>query len=244
MDRLAWVLDRVERVASSGPAPVVVFDLDSTLIDTAPRNLAILGAFADAERARFPELSAHVAALSVDALGWEVLEPLRRRGYDPDGLAERFEAFWAPRFFSDAWLPHDVPHPGAVAFVAACHARGALVYYLTGRHVEGMALGTVASLRALGFPLLRGRTVLHLKPRWDLPDRAHKQQAVRDIRSHHAPVVATFENEPANANLFLASFPDALHFLLDTDHSPGAPPPDPALIRIPDFRGAGEERPE
>jgi hypothetical protein len=48
-------------------------------------------------------------------------------------------------------------------------------------------------------------------------------------------VVATFENEPGNANLLLEAFPDARHFLLDTVHSPEAEAPDSALIVIEDF---------
>ena len=48
-------------------------------------------------------------------------------------------------------------------------------------------------------------------------------------------VVATFENEPGNANLFLDAFPDALHFLLLTEHSPEAEAPRPELIQTDDF---------
>ena len=58
---------------------------------------------------------------------------------------------------------------------------------------------------------------------------------IDDIRSYRGEVVASFENEPGNANMFLAAFPDALHVLLQTIHSPGAEPPRPELILTPDF---------
>jgi len=234
--RLAEVLDRVTDLAAHGPAPLVVFDLDSTLFTTRLRNLAILREFAEQHQASFPDLAEQVRDLSVEQMGWGVLDPLRRRGYDPPELKSVFTPFWVDRFFTDDYLEHDEPNPGAVRFAVACHERGALLYYLTGRHLGGMEQGTVHALLEHGFPLFRGREVLHLKPAFDVPDFAYKQQAVAAIRSHHAPVVATFENEPGNANLFLREFPDGLHFLLQTEHSPEAPEPDPTLIPIPDFR--------
>ena len=47
--------------------------------------------------------------------------------------------------------------------------------------------------------------------------------------------VAAFENEPANANIFLAEFPYTSSFLLLTQHSPNAPKLDEGVIRIADF---------
>ena len=49
-------------------------------------------------------------------------------------------------------------------FVKACHDRGALVYYLTGRHIHGMEQGTIAALVDKGFPIFGGRAMLQLKP--------------------------------------------------------------------------------
>jgi hypothetical protein len=66
-------------------------------------------------------------------------------------------------------------------------------------------------------------------------DRAFKDDALSDIRSYKGRVIATFENEPGNANLFAQAFPDALHFWLLTLHSPDAERPSPVLIRSEDF---------
>jgi hypothetical protein len=98
-----------------------------------------------------------------------------------------------------------------------------------------MEVGTVAALRSESFPFWRGRCVLHLKPSFEMSDRAFKDDAIGDVRSYLGEVVATFENEPGNANLFLSAFPEALHFLLMTVHSPGAEAPDPKLIKSDDF---------
>jgi hypothetical protein len=68
-----------------------------------------------------------------------------------------------------------------------------------------------------------------------MPDTAFKDDALNDIRSYKGEVVATFENEPANANMFLRAFPGAVHALLQTIHSPGAEAPSSALVLTRDF---------
>lgn len=231
--RLHEVLERIDRSVAAGRLPVAVFDLDSTLFSTGPRNWTILQEFvADSGRAA---IASAVASLRPEDIGWNVHECLEQRGIGDPTLWRELRRFWAERFFTDAYLLHDRALPGAAAFVTACHTRGALIYYLTGRHVGGMEVGTVGALRNEGFPFWRGRCVLHLKPSFEMADKAFKDDAIADIRSYRGEVVATFENEPGNANMFLRAFPQALHFLLLTVHSPGAEAPDPRLIHSADF---------
>jgi hypothetical protein len=234
--RLREVLARIDTAVSEDVLPLVVFDLDSTLFSTAPRNLRILREFVELHADRHPRLVEMTSSLGVDDMGWNVRDDLRRMGIDDDELLSEVKSFWYARFFSGDYVVHDTPLAGAVEYVEACHARGALIYYLTGRHEGGMELGTVRALTERGFPFWRGRCVLHLKPSFEMDDRAFKDGALQDIRSYHARVVATFENEPANANLFAQAFPDALHFLLLTIHSPNAERPSPELIHSEDFR--------
>lgn len=231
--RLSEVLERIDGVSAKGHLPIVVFDLDSTLFTTAPRNWAILQEFMKTPgREALARLS---AGLQPEDIGWNVHDCLKERGIGDAALWTELRRFWNERFFTDAYMLHDRALPGAAAFVDACHARGALIYYLTGRHVGGMEVGTVEALRREGFPFWRGRCVLHLKPSFEMSDVGFKDDAVADVRSYRGDVVATFENEPGNANMFLRAFPEALHFLLTTVHSPSAEPPAPALIRSEDF---------
>ncbi len=123
---------------------------------------------------------------------------------------------------------------GAVDFVNQVHKAGAFVYYLTARHLPDMGPATAASLLALGFPLLRGRSTLHLKPTRAISDKAFKFNALADVE-RLGTVVATYENDPANANLFLSRFPEAVNVFLDTVCAQDAPEPDPGLVRIPHF---------
>lgn len=233
--RLREIFPRIDAALARDRLPILVFDLDSTLFSTAPRNLAILREFVLENAGTHPHLADVAERIGLDDMGWNVHEDLRRFGFTEAEVLARLKGFWFDRFFRDEYLAHDTPVPGAAAFVHACHARGALIYYLTGRHVGGMEIGTVRSLRENGFPFWRGRCVLHLKPSFEMNDSTFKQEAVLDVRSYHGEVVASFENEPGNANMFLRAFPDALHVLLETIHSPGAEEGSAQLVRTADF---------
>ncbi|MFT6146829.1 MAG: hypothetical protein ACJAZO_004815 [Myxococcota bacterium] len=232
---LQSVLDAVSHSATQGTLPVVVFDLDSTLFSTRPRNLRILREFA----ATVPEhaaLQAIVPTLVPDDFAWDVTLPLTNRGLNDAALFKDLSTYWFERFFTSEYVQSDTPTLGSVTFVQAVHDRGGFVYYLTGRDVHGMAQGTVASLTANHFPYWRGRTSLHLKPSFEMDDTEYKRDALNDIRSHFGPVIATFENEPKNANMFRAAFPEGAHFLLQTEHSPDPEPLHAEIVEIPDFR--------
>lgn len=232
---LRTVLARIDDCVARDVLPIVVFDLDSTLFSTAARNFRILAEFVETHGRGDARLSSIFATLREQDMGWNVRDDLQRRGFDDEVLLRRLRGFWASRFFSDRYLLYDRPVPGAVEYVHACHDRGALVYYLTGRHVGGMEVGTVRALTQHGFPFWRGRCVLHLKPSSEMGDRAFKDDALADVRSYRGEVVATFENEPGNANMFARGFPRALHFLMLTIHSPDAEPPAPELVACKDF---------
>src|SRR5262249_24471735 len=142
---------------------------------------------------------------------------------------------WYKRFFTDDYLAHDRPVAGAAEYVRAVHEAGALVYYLTGRDEKGMGRGTRASLVAHQFPPEGARVILRLKPRFEEMDLVFKRRVLSELHEL-GPVVAAFENEPANANLFAEHFPEAVEVFLDTIHSPEAPPLLDRIVVVKDFR--------
>jgi hypothetical protein len=225
----------IEAAAARGEVPVVVFDLDSTLIDTAHRHLRILREHAMHEGdAAF---SAVVDRLGPSDMGWEVEHGVRATGYGDEALIARLRERWWSTFFTDEYCAGDLPHPGGPELVRAAWAAGAVVVYLSARSAHSMARGTVETLLRWGFPLYEGRAVVHLRTERKQADTAFKSAAVEALRAM-GTVVATFENEPAHTNHFAASFPGALHVLVDTVHSPGAPAPRPDVRVIRDLRGA------
>ncbi len=233
--QLREVHTRIDQTLESGVLPLVVFDLDSTLFSTEPRNLQIFREFARERVDKYPELEPLLASVRREHMGWNIHESLRSQGLENEALLSDLKRFWSERFFTDDYVLCDDPMPGAVDYVTSVYDRGAMVYYLTGRHAGGMELGTVRALRKAGFPYWRGRTTLHLKPSFAMTDRDFKDEALAEIRSYRGRVVATFENEPGNANLFLDAFPSALHFLLLTVCSTEAEEPAPELLKTLDF---------
>ncbi len=215
--------------------PVVVFDLDGTLMDNRTRTIAILRDFAERCRDRDPQLADRLVRARPQDLSYLLSESLERLGAHRTELVAEMQAFWRERFFADAHLAHDVAVPGAVAYARACYDAGAILVYLTGRDLPLMGIGTFASLRDLGFPIGVPATELVLKPDASMPDEAFKRAVAPDLaRIGH--VVAAFDNEPANCNVMLEHYPDAHVVFVDTQHMPGAPPLDPGVCTVADFR--------
>jgi hypothetical protein len=222
-----FVTDALERAQHRGhQAPLVVLDLDSTLVHTGARHRAIACAYPD------PRVAEVARTLSPLAFGWDVRDPLRAQGV-PEPLLRDLLAFWGDRFFHSDWLHHDRPAAGAVPFTEALLEAGAQLVYLTARPEPTMGAGTRTSLSRMGFPLGE-RTRLWMKPSPTLGDAVYKRNATRELPSL-GPVAATFENEPGHANHFLAAFPEAEHVLVGSIHDPKAPDAKPQIHRVPDF---------
>lgn len=220
----------------AGP-PVVVLDLDGTLMDNRPRSAAIMRDLGEAWRTRHPEASAALLQARPENLAYLFSDSLRRlRIVDPVLVAEANE-YWRRRFFTDDDLRHDVAVAGSVNFVRACHARGATIVYLTGRDLPMMGLGTFASLRTLGFPLGVAGVEIILKPDAQMADEAFKRMVAPTL-GRVGDVVASFDNEPANCNVFKEIYPNAEIVFVDTQHVPGAPSLDADVSIVADFTAA------
>ena len=227
------ILAAISSTHAEGVLPIVVFDLDGTLFITRHRTLGILAEFA--ERTGRPALAEVVAGISVEDQKYSVLSPLADRIALSETEKAALLAWWRGHFFTDEWCAKDTVMAGAVAFVNACHARGALVCYLTGRHIHGMEKGTVAALVDNGFPMFDGRAMLQLKPDFETADEPYKVEAIASIKGLGGRVIATFENEPGNANLFQEGFPGAKNLLVGHTHRPDAPPACAEVLHVEDF---------
>ena len=230
------IVERCALRTDAGP-PVVVLDLDGTLMDNRPRSVKILRDLGERWRARYKDAAAALLAATSESLAYLLNDSLRRmKIVDPTLVAEAHE-YWRQRFFADEDLRHDVAVAGAVNFVRACHVRGATIVYLTGRDLPQMGLGTFASLRTLGFPLGVAGVEIILKPDAQMADEAFKRMVAPTL-ARVGEVVASFDNEPANCNLFKEAFPEADIVLLDTQHVPGAPPLRSDVAIVADFADA------
>lgn len=228
---LRKILDEVQ--SRRAERPVVIFDLDGTLYDNRSRTIRILHAFAASLEHGHAHEAAIIRALRPDSLSYRLEDTLLPRGVSQE-VTERAKRVWQSRFFTDAACADDVPVQGAVPFARACYDRGATVVYLTGRDIPGMLVGTVRTLRDDGFPIGVPRVELVFKPTFEEPDTAFKLRML-DAMDELGTVVATFENEPGNCNLFHHRWPRSHAVLVTTQHAPGAPALHEGCIRVPHF---------
>ena len=232
---LGAVEDLVATAVAAGEMPVVVFDLDGTLFHNGTRTKQIWLDAARRARAEHPDLQWKLESLDPLALPYRVKSALPGLGVtDPDEQGLLMDA-WVAGFFSDDYLLHDVPLEGAAAYVTRLRDMGAIVVYLTGRDAPRMLVGTTASLRETGFPMGVYATELIMKPEAAVEDSLFKV-GVFDYLDHLGRVVGVFENEPGNLNALHDRFPGAVAVFVETNHRPEAPPVNPALPRVRDFR--------
>lgn len=236
---LGTLLDLVEQAARAGQAPVVIFDLDDTLVDTGYRQMAIIREFAAQKdvRARFPEAAARMEAVQYANLHYNIGDTLDSLGIAQARLIlPELTTFWAARFFDNGYLSsYDQANPGGVDYVREVVRRGGKAVYLTGRWEE-MRPGTAQSLARMGYPSANGQNVfLMLKPDRLQPDIDFKKAAFDGI-AKLGRVIGGFENEPANINAYQERFQTGIYVFLDTRHSTTATIPSPSIFWVGDFR--------
>lgn len=216
------IVQRSRQVAGQ-PVPVVVFDLDGTLMDNRPRTTVILQELAAELRREAHSAAEILAAARAENLAYLLTETLQRLGIEHPELIDRAEGYWRERFFSDGYLKHDVAIEGSVELARACYEAGATIVYFTGRDLPLMSLGSFQSLRDLGFPIGVVGTELVCKPDAKIPDEAFKREEGPKL-TRIGKVIAAFDNEPGNCNAFLEMCPESEVVFVDTQHLPGAPP--------------------
>ena len=228
---LARVLDAAR---AAGPAGLVAFDLDSTLLDNRPRQARILR-----EYGAMHSLDALAAHRADHWQGWDARIAMAASGLAPDLIEQHFapfRSFWKDKFFTSEYCVDDCPIAGATDYVRAILAAGARVLYVTGRHEE-MRAGTLLCFERTGFPCPDDGTVeLLMKPTLEEHDDLYKTRTYALLHDR-GQVVAAFDNEPAHINGYREHFPDAIAVHLATDHSMRDIPLAAGITSIRDFTG-------
>lgn len=234
MQVLTHIIERVKDDKKNGKQPVVVLDLDDTLIDCRYRKMAIMAELAsDLELLRrFPEL-AHLKKLQLERVQYRLEHTLNTVGLNQLEIVEAARAFWKQRNFTNHYLRHDKAFSGAVEYVQMLAQEGATLVYLSARAEEDMGEGTRLSLEHLCFPL-SGAHRIWLKPRRSQNDFAFKEEAMREL-ARNSHVVALFENEIPHLNLAAHVFQQTTLVWLDTLYAPNPPPPHERVQRVTGF---------
>jgi len=234
-DVLEEVARRVAELVAAGEAPVVVFDLDDTLFESAPRSLELLRRWGrEHDEPRLAGLEPGDMAYMLD----DTLENAGLSAEEIGGpLGDRIEAWWEARFFGGEHYHLDGLVPGAVAYVNRLADAGARVVYVTGRTEDGRE-GSLEALRAAGYPT--EDVPFFLKPEEPYMKTAvFKGRVARDELPQLGVPVAAFDNEPGNCNAFLRNLPGAVVVFMQTMHKPWAPELEEGIPGIPHFE-AGE----
>ena len=182
----------------------MVFDLDGTLFDNGPRTWKLVTEAL--EEGGYTEERQRLSDVSNRMLPYLVSDFLNGAGITDESIIKYATDYWFKGFFTDAYQKLDVPLEGSVDFANKIYNAGATLVYLTGRDVPGMLVGCTYSLRSGGFTVVFVRTMMVLKPDFETKDLAFKTEAA-DFISQTGTVVAGFDNEPGNCNLFLDKWP-------------------------------------
>ena len=226
------VLERVLARVRALPNAVVVFDLDSTLLDNKPRQARILREFGAAHG-----IPALAAARNEHWVDWSITHAMANAGLPADEVArwgEQAKQFWRERFFTSEYCREDEAIAGAKDYLDAVAAAGGFIAYCTGRH-EPMRAGTVENFGRLAYPLPGARVQLLMKPVFELSDDDWKTEAYARLKELGG-VVAVFDNEPTHVNGYRAGFPEATVVHLATDDSGRPVPLAEGVVSIRDFR--------
>lgn len=233
---LDGILFEAEALSRNGLGPVVIFDLDDTLLSTARRHLRILREYAAWAQRRPQRVEDAFRLIQIEPqdLRYAITDTAKAAGVSDPRILEELRGFWFERFFKNGYLGADEPLAGAADYCQDLVSAGARVAYMTGRD-ETMREGTLSALARHGFPVPDGRGAeLVLKPRFDTPDLEFKAEALRGL-AVSGIVAGGFENEPAHINLFYEAFPGARMVFVDTRHSGKPVSPHPAIPWIRDF---------
>ncbi len=210
----------------------LLFDLDSTLFDNSPRVYKILQDFIRNHGESYPEDLKKLSSIKREDIIWGIKENLNRANILNEVLLNHMIKFWFDRFFSNEYII-DVPLKGALRFVQDADAFGIKILYLTGRF-ETMREGTVKNIIEHGFPLDGNESNLILKPHQKIADHDFKHIAMENIKQS-GEMLAGFDNEPINVNIFQTHFPKSEVFFLETNHSLNPPNLMKTIHSIPDF---------
>lgn len=216
---LELVVARAHEISASGGTPMVISDLDETLIDSTTRRYQAL-------RDSLPEACAEVPAAACGALkGINIAEQLalpNRYDLEPlldlvkfpqGGARQRLLNATVDKYLSGRHIELDQAVPGALDLVHQLQNAGAEIYYVSARSDAKQRAGTIDNLHSLGFIRDGEDTRVILKPQGmsSIEFKRSTFERLRKLASmNRREAILVMENEPENMNAFTETFPDAL----------------------------------
>jgi hypothetical protein len=212
----------LKNLIQKSKAPIAIFDLDGTLFDVNYRHLAILNEFINQKeiQEKFPNECSKVQKIKITDFVYGIEATLNLLGIDRYSensahFIKLAEQYWFKKFFTDDYVLFDKPYEKAQNCVQWFHQQGVHIVYLTGRDIPNMSKGTSTALEKFGFPHTGHNVSMFLKPAYGLDDLLFKKNALELIQSK-GEVIFSIDNEPANVQMFIDHFPEAVHVHFDS----------------------------
>jgi hypothetical protein len=241
---LRGLIRDVQATALTARTPVVIADLDETIIDSIPRKyFAFRRAVEDVCLLQPGDQCFDAAGVSLSQLyelqnryDWAPL--FSTVGIDTwvqtHDLKKKSEAI----YLSGAMMQLDQALPGVVEFIRELKAAGADVFYVSSRYASTQLEGTLKSLRSLGLLVSGEEDRVVLRPQ-GMESVVFKQSAFEAIgvwaSRTNAKVQLVLENEPENMNAMIRKFPGA-HAIFVEGAFFKAEPLEGQCLRLRDFR--------
>lgn len=241
---LQAIVAEIQSDADQGMIPIVVTDLDETIIDSTPRRYL---SFRDSLRTicgdHRKDDCAKISGINLIDIfkqpnRYDDAELFRGIGIRSEMLISELAMQGTQFYLSGRHLEADQAIPGALEFVQALQDAGARIFYVSSRYQDTQLNGTLASLRELGFEATPSKENVILRPR-DQDSLAFKKASFERIRSwakeNHASVKLVMENEPENMNAMMDTFPDAQAIFVEGAYLKGEKVR-PQALKIRNFR--------
>ncbi len=216
------VIQKFARLKNKKVIPFAVFDVDGTLLDPFPRQLAIYEEIL-APTFHLPPIH----ELDIRGKPYFIPDLVPEIKKDPSKYKQVVEAF-LDHFLSPEYLPLDLPFPGAIAFVESLRREGIGILYLTSRHLHGknsMADKTIETMGDVGFPIGPSNEVIFgFKPNITDDDFEYKRKFAQKFKANKFQSCIFFvDNESKMCQIFQEEFPECFIVRFDSAQSQSVP---------------------
>jgi phosphoglycolate phosphatase-like HAD superfamily hydrolase len=231
--------ETAESVIDTGNTPYAIIDLDGTLVDYGMRTFRL---FEKALEIIQPsrEVVNLVKSIRPEDYNYFPGDDFVRVGITDKQVIKQLTDYWDKYYFSNEYLEHDRPRPGAYEFLLNLLKLKINVIYLTSRDYENMGEGTRAWLYEHRFLKAMDCTrTLMMKTDLKFKNFESKAANCERIAMLGQPVLI-IDNEPVDLEAVSNYFPGAITVLIEGLNS-GKPAVLPDnVIKLKDFVGLNE----
>jgi hypothetical protein len=188
------MVDEIAVARRGGQRPLVILDLDSTLVDTAYRTANIFHNWAlqPSHQDRHGDLCQKILQWQVITEVYNPVDFVAHHSSDPiersSDLGRQLMRWWGERFFLGEWLLFDRPYAHAVESVYVFLDAGADIAYLTGREGKTLKQGTLDFFKTFKFPHNTKHARLMMKASKAIRDHHYKCTGLSLLSKDYDPV--------------------------------------------------------